>query len=53
MKRQRSDIPQSVVADFNIYVGSEEPTNFLTGKLTYRGVRGDLSDVWELAHGTA
>jgi len=53
MRRQRSDVPQSVVADFNIYVGHEEPTNFLTGKLSYRGVKGDLKDVWLDAHGTS
>jgi hypothetical protein len=29
----------------------EEPTNFLTGKIYYRGTTGDLSDMWELAHG--
>jgi endonuclease/exonuclease/phosphatase family metal-dependent hydrolase len=51
MRRQRPDIPQAVVADFNIYVGHEEPTNFLTGKIFYRGTTGDLSDMWELAHG--
>ncbi|ELR16837.1 endonuclease/exonuclease/phosphatase family protein [Acanthamoeba castellanii str. Neff] len=53
MRRQRPDVPQSVVADFNIYVGHEEPTNFLTGKLSYRGVKGDLKDVWLDAHGTS
>jgi endonuclease/exonuclease/phosphatase family metal-dependent hydrolase len=52
MKGQRPDIPQCVVADFNIYVGHEEPTSFLTGKLAYRGVKGDLTDVWLDAHGT-
>jgi len=52
MARQPSNIAQAVVADFNVYSGHEEPTSFLTGNLSYSGLRGDLSDVWELAHGS-
>jgi len=43
---------QAVVGDFNIYTDSLEPMEFLTGKISFEGKKGNLHDVWETVHGT-